>query len=100
MECLTPPVEFVPMDEWYCPACASSVEADEDDLERRAFVDPEPHSVLESSLTQASQSRPHLSRVACGRPQRRPRGGTARRVAISGPTGICLLKASVVLASF
>ena len=36
MECLTPPVEFVPMDEWYCPACASWVDADEDDLERAA----------------------------------------------------------------
>lgn len=80
MECLTPPVEFVPMDEWYCPACASCVDTDEDDLERRALVDSEPHSVLESSLTRALQ-------VACERPQRRPRGGTARHDAISGRTG-------------
>ena len=93
MECLTPQVEFVPMDEWYCPACASCVDVDEDDLERRALVDSEPHSLLESSLTRALQ-------VACERPQRRPHGGTTRHVAISGRTGICLLKTSVLLASF
>lgn len=109
MECLNPPVEFVPMDEWYCPACASSVDPEEDGHERRAFIDSEPHSRTRASHSRSGHVReeeeeekltPHLSRVAQRRPQRRPCGGTARGVTSSGRTGISLQKALVVLACF
>lgn len=72
MDCLTPPVEYVPIDEWYCPACSSQLESHEDPEEL-----PEEEHVEEG-----------LRDVPCVRATRgRPRGSTARRVSDLGRTG-------------
>ena len=71
MECLTPPVEFVPLDEWFCPACTSREDAEEEQHEDE--------EVLEVREREAPRAR-----VTRGR----PRGSTARRVSSSGRTGV------------
>ena len=68
MECLTPPVEFVPLEEWFCPACASHEDAEEEQHE-----DEEVHE-REAPRARATRGR--------------PRGSTARRVSSSGRTGV------------
>lgn len=68
MECLTPPVEFVPLDEWFCPACTSREDAEEEQHE-----DAELHE-REAPRARATRGR--------------PRGSTARRVSSSGRTGL------------
>lgn len=70
MECLTPPVEFVPLDEWFCPACASREDAEEEQHEDAELHVPE----REAPRARATRGR--------------PRGSTARRVSSSGRTGV------------
>lgn len=61
MECLTPPVEFVPLDEWLCPACSSHhQERGEEAEEERGD-----NQVMEVPRARTTRGR--------------PRGGTARR---------------------
>ena len=73
MECLTPPVEYVPIDEWYCPACSSQLESHEDPEEL-----PEVEHIEEDLRD--------IQRVRATRG--RPRGSTARRVSDLGRTGL------------
>ena len=73
MECLTPPVEYVPIDEWYCPACSSQLESHEDPEEL-----PEVERIEEGLRD--------IPRVRATRG--RPRGSTARRVSDLGRTGL------------
>ena len=63
MDCLTPPAEFVPLDEWFCPSCSSYQEPEEQEDDRPR------------ELTRARTTRG------------RPRGSTARRVSSSDRTG-------------
>lgn len=63
MDCLTPPAEFVPLDEWFCPSCSSYQEPEEQEDDRP------------TELTRARTTRG------------RPRGSTARRVSILDRTG-------------
>lgn len=63
MDCLTPPAEFVPLDEWFCPSCSSYQEPEEQEDDRPM------------ELTRARTTRG------------RPRGSTARRVSSSDRTG-------------
>lgn len=65
MECLTPAVEYVPLEEWFCPACASRVNDQEEQQE-------EEHRVREAPRARATRGR--------------PRGSTARRVSGSDRT--------------
>ena len=69
MECLNPPVEFVPVEEWYCPGCSS-------------HEDPEEH--LEEEHREEGLREVPRARATRGR----PRGSTARRVSVSGRTGL------------
>ena len=87
MECLTPPVEFVPLDEWYCPTCGSREDAEEE--EERAFTDSGEHSSAGTSVCEDAEDvmAPSLLRASRGRPRGRPRGSTARRFAISERPG-------------
>ena len=66
MECLTPPVEFVPLEEWFCPMCASHEDGQEGEEQK------------EEELTAAPRTRTTRGR---------PRGSTARRVSSSARTG-------------
>ncbi|XP_068673363.1 uncharacterized protein [Montipora foliosa] len=88
MECLTPPVEFVPLDEWYCPTCGSREDAEEEE-EERAFTDSGEHSSAGTSVCEDAEDvmAPSLLRASRGRPRGRPRGSTARRFAISERPG-------------
>ena len=63
MDCLTPPAEFVPLDEWFCSSCSSYQEPEEQEDDRPR------------ELTRARSTRG------------RPRGSTARRVSSSERTG-------------
>lgn len=67
MECLRPAVEYVPLEEWFCPACASRVNDQEEQQE-------EEHRVREAPRARATRGR--------------PRGSTARRVSGSDRTGV------------
>lgn len=73
MECLTPPVEYVPIDEWYCPACSSQLESHEHPEE----LPGEGHA--EDGLRDVPRVRATRGR---------PRGSTARRVSDLGRTGL------------
>lgn len=73
MECLTPPVEYVPVEEWYCPGCSTQPESHEDPEE----LPEEEH--MEEGLREVP--RPRATRG-------RPRGSTSRRVSVSGRTGL------------
>ena len=73
MECLTPAVAYVPIDEWYCPACSSRIQP---------HVDPE-------ELLHEGHAEEGLGDVPRVRATRgRPRGSTARRVSALGRTGL------------
>ena len=63
MDCLTPPAEFVPLDEWFCPSCSSYQEPEEQE-------DDNPRELTRARTTRG-----------------RPRGSTARRVSGSDRTG-------------
>lgn len=73
MDCLTPAVAYVPIDEWYCPACASRIQP---------HVDPE--ELLHEG--HAEEGLGGIPRVRATRG--RPRGSTARRVSALGRTGL------------
>ena len=72
MECLTPPVEYVPIDEWFCPACSSRLQSHED-----------PEELPEGRIEEGLRDVPRV-RATRGR----PRGSTARRVSASERTGL------------
>ena len=76
MECLTPPVEYVPIDEWYCSACSSQLEYRDD-----------PEELLEEERTEEGLRDVPRVRATRGR----PRGSTARRVSDLGRTGLVIL---------
>ena len=68
MECLTPAVEYVPLEEWFCPACASCENDQEEQPEEKD------RRVREAPRARATRGR--------------PRGSTARRVCGSERTGV------------
>lgn len=70
MECLTPPVEFVPIEEWYCPTCSTQQEG---------YGNPE-------GFPQEGHREGGLREVPRGRPRGRPRGSTSRRISVSERT--------------
>lgn len=74
MECLTPPVAYVPVEEWFCPACSSQTEPHED----REGLAEEGHG---ESLGLREVPRARTTRG-------RPRGSIARRVSVLGRTGL------------
>ena len=71
MECLTPPVEYVPVEEWYCPGCSAHSHEDAEELPE------EEHR--EEGLREVPRARATRGR---------PRGSTARRVSVLGRTGL------------
>ena len=71
MECLTPPLEFVPIEEWYCPTCSNQQEG---------YENPE-------DLPQEGHREGGAREVPRGRPRGRPQGSTSRRVSVSERTG-------------
>ena len=73
MECLTSPVEYVPIDEWYCPAYSSHLESHEEpkDLPKEEHIEEGLRDVARVWATRG-----------------RPRGSTARRVSDLGRTGL------------
>jgi len=73
MECLTPPLEYVPIDEWYCPACSSQLESHQDPVELPG----------EERIQEGPRDVPR-ARATRGR----PRGSTARRFSDMGRTGL------------
>ena len=71
MECLTPPLEFVPIEEWYCPTCFNQQEG---------YENPE-------DLPQEGHREGGAREVPRGRPRGRTQGSTSRRVSVSERTG-------------
>lgn len=85
MDCLSPPVEFVPLDEWFCPACSSheelqAGESEDEQLREETCARTTHETTRETTLESTSEAPRGVTRG-------RPRESTAGRVSGLGRTG-------------
>ncbi|XP_032222510.1 PHD and RING finger domain-containing protein 1 isoform X3 [Nematostella vectensis] len=87
MECLTSPLEFVPIEEWFCPICrphGTEESGDEEGRRRGLRTRPSPSTASSANETNESGRTTHARTAASARGRGNRRGRTGTRSSTRG----------------